>query len=85
MKRTILIAAIAAASCSHQEREQASQPLPVEVSTPIVREVTLTREYPGNLQADATVAIVRLKSDVRGQRQRVLSFRNRGELVVTEQ
>lgn len=58
MKRTILIAAIAVAACSHKESEQAAHPLPVEVSTPIVREVTLTREYPGNLQADATVAIV---------------------------
>lgn len=57
MKRIILIAAIAVAACNRQESTRAMQPLFVEVSSPIVRQVTLTREYPGYLQADATVSI----------------------------
>ena len=32
--------------------------LPIEVATPIVREITLTREYPGYLKADATIPIM---------------------------
>ena len=60
MRRIILLAAIATtvASCTQKEHTQSAQALPIEVATPVVREVTLTREYPGYLAADATIAIV---------------------------
>lgn len=37
---------------------QSAGPLPVEVARPVVRDVTLTRQYPGYLSADAAVAVV---------------------------
>lgn len=63
MNRIIFIAAatllVVACRKSDEPKQQASQEiLPIEVATPIVREVTLTREYPGYLDADAAVAIV---------------------------
>lgn len=45
-------------SCNEKKENAATMNLPIEVATPIVQEVTLTREYPGYLDADATVAIV---------------------------
>ena len=45
-------------SCSEKKESTASISLPIEVATPVIQEVTLTREYPGYLDADATVAIV---------------------------
>lgn len=59
MKKIILFTAVLAVSCSNgsdTQRKQAA--LPIEVASPIRREVTLTREYPGYLDADASVAIV---------------------------
>jgi RND family efflux transporter MFP subunit len=60
MKRLFLMATVAAtAACHSGDKETApTAAIPVEVSTPIVREVTLTREYPGYLEADATISIV---------------------------
>ena len=63
MKRTVITAiisaAIIAAACD-KSKEPAGRAtaLPVEVAHPIEREVTLTREYPGYLEADATISIV---------------------------
>ena len=45
-------------SCSEKKESTASISLPIEVATPVIQEVTLTREYPGYLDADATLAIV---------------------------
>ena len=60
MKKALFIILTAAAmcSCGKEERGNRVAALPVEVAAPLVREVTLTREYPGYLDADATVAIV---------------------------
>lgn len=60
MKKIVLytFAAFFAIACRHEQTPQTSAALPVDVSKPIVREVTLTREYPGYLAAEAEVAIV---------------------------
>ena len=60
MKRFIYTIALTAIVCSCSEKKEniTSEGLPIEVATPVVQEVTLTREYPGYLDADATVAIV---------------------------
>lgn len=60
MKKILFIAAAVALCGCHkkEQRETAGNALPVEVATPVVRSVTLTREYPGYLEADVTVSIV---------------------------
>ena len=60
MKRVVFIimTAAALAACSDKRPAATMEALPVEVARPEIREVTLTREYPGYLDADATVAIV---------------------------
>lgn len=54
----IATAAFMAAGCNKKSEQTSGGALPVEVATPIVRAVTLTREYPGYLEADATISIV---------------------------
>ena len=60
MKRVVFIIMTAAAlvACNDKRQTATMEALPVEVARPETREVTLTREYPGYLDADATVAIV---------------------------
>ncbi len=60
MKKVIFIIAltIIVSSCNEKREKVAATSLPIEVTTPVVQQVTLTREYPGYLDADATVAIV---------------------------
>ena len=60
MKRAIitLMFVVAIAACDKKRESATPEALPVEVARPEMREVTLTREYPGYLDADATVAIV---------------------------
>ncbi len=60
MKKAILIltALSAIAACKKETAKAPAEALPVAVAYPEVREVILTREYPGYLEADATVAIV---------------------------
>ena len=59
MKRVVFIIMTAALVACNDKRQTATmEALPVEVARPETREVTLTREYPGYLDADATVAIV---------------------------
>lgn len=61
MKQIIFLAIIILTIVGCQKRnsrENMQTVLPIEVSSPIVRDVTLTREYPGYLDADATVAIM---------------------------
>ncbi len=55
---TILAALILTGCDKKQNTAEGNAALPVEVATPIVKDVTLTREYPGYLEADATVSIV---------------------------
>ena len=46
-------------ACHRNEKRNATEEaLPVDVATPMVKELTLTREYPGYLAADATIPIV---------------------------
>lgn len=54
-----MVAVLAMAAC-HKESEtkMAGGSLPVEVAMPDVRNVMLTREYPGYLAADATIPVV---------------------------
>ena len=60
MKKIILVMALLAIVACHKKRESSvsTEALPIEVSHPIVRGITLTREYPGYLAADATIPIM---------------------------
>ena len=60
MRRIIYVMATAAIVACHKDKETAvtTTALPVEVAHPTVKELTLTREYPGYLAADATISIV---------------------------
>jgi RND family efflux transporter MFP subunit len=53
------LALVLTASCTKkQEAEGGTQSLPITVSTPTTRTVTLTHDYPGYLKASATVDVV---------------------------
>ena len=61
MKQTINIIALSAmlvSGCGKKESSIRMEPLPVEVAKPIVRDVTLTRDYPGYLTSETSVDIV---------------------------
>lgn len=61
MKRIIIAVALLSTITACHKKSQpgtGSTALPIEVTTPVVREITLTREYPGYLKADATIPIV---------------------------
>lgn len=60
MKKTILTVALLAIVACHRKDEgtTGAVALPVEVAQPAVMDLTLTREYPGYLAADATIPIV---------------------------
>ena len=60
MKKLMFAVALLVITACHKKAEptEESAALPIEVSTPIVREITLTREYPGYLRADATIPVV---------------------------
>lgn len=56
----LLVGTVCLAGCGRRggASEASAQALPVEVAHPTVRDVTLTRQYPGYLSADAAVAVV---------------------------
>ena len=60
MKRLFFaVALLAITACQKKPAPAASgAALPIEVATPIIKEITLTREYPGYLKADATISIM---------------------------
>ena len=60
MKKLLFAVALLSITACHKKSEPVpnSAALPIEVTTPIVREITLTREYPGYLKADATIPIM---------------------------
>lgn len=60
MKKIILAVALSAIVACHRKSEvsMGTSALPVEVANPVVKEITLTREYPGYLAADATIPIM---------------------------
>lgn len=60
MKRIIFAVALLTLAACHKNGKEtgAGNAMPVEVSKPIVKEITLKREYPGYLDADATIPIV---------------------------
>ena len=61
MKRIIIAVALLSTITACHKKSQpdtGSTALPIEVTTPVVREITLTREYPGYLKADATIPIM---------------------------
>lgn len=60
MKKVILAVALLAITACHKKTEPAAsgRALPIEVARPIVKDITLTREYPGYLAAEATIPIV---------------------------
>ena len=60
MKRVFftIVATIIVCSCNEKRERTVTENMPIEVALPVTQEVTLTREYPGYLDADATVAIV---------------------------
>ena len=60
MKRLYFAVVLLVITACHKKSEPAANAasLPVEVATPTVRDITLTREYPGYLKADATIPIM---------------------------
>lgn len=54
----ITLAAMLGACGKTSEDKGAQTALPVEVAMPVVRNITLTHEYPGYLEADATISVV---------------------------
>ena len=60
MKKLLFAVTLLAIAACHKKAEPATSgtALPIEVATPIIREITLTREYPGYLKADATIPIM---------------------------
>ena len=61
MKQTINIIALSAllvSGCGKKEPSVRMEALPVEVAKPIVKDVTLTRDYPGYLTSETSVDIV---------------------------
>ena len=60
MKRIIFIMALTALAACQKDKEgtTGTAALPVEVAHPAVMDLTLTREYPGYLAADATIPIM---------------------------
>ena len=60
MKKMIFAVVLLAITACHKEKKVTdnAMSLPIEVATPIERDVKLTREYPGYLDADATISIV---------------------------
>ena len=60
MKKLYFAVALLTITACHKKAEPATNgtALPIEVATPTVRDITLTREYPGYLRADATIPIV---------------------------
>ena len=57
---TYLIAlfGILLSGCGKKETSASMEALPVEVAKPVVKNVTLTRDYPGYLTAETSVDIV---------------------------
>lgn len=77
MKKSILAVALLAIVACHRKNEgtTGAAVLPVEVALPKVMDLTLTREYPGYLAADATIPImgrvngtITTRSFIEGQR-----------------
>lgn len=60
MKKTVYIVAMIALVACHKKNENTNgmSALPVEVAMPEVKDITLTREYPGYLAADAAIPIM---------------------------
>ena len=60
MKKVIVIAlsGVLLAGCGKKTENVVSQALPIEVAKPVVKNVTLTRDYPGYLTAETTINIV---------------------------
>lgn len=57
-KIAIIVLTITLAACGKMSEKREAQALPIEVAQPIVRNITLTHEYPGYLEADATISVV---------------------------
>ena len=88
MKKIIIAATITimVAACQHKVKSGATsdESIPIEVSLPIVREVTLTREYPGYLESDATIEIVGRVNGTLGSKNYKAGTRvKKGELLFT--
>ena len=60
MKKIAFAVVLLAITACHKENRTSENmvSLPVEVATPIEKDIRLTREYPGYLDADATISIV---------------------------
>ena len=60
MKKVLFAVALLTVAACHKKEQPATgvAALPIEVATPVVKEVTLTHEYPGYLKADATIPIM---------------------------
>ena len=80
---TIFVTTACQQKSDGQESRTAAS-LPIEVSYPIVRGITLTREYPGYLEADATVEIVgRVNGTLKSKEYKAGTRVKRGELLFT--
>lgn len=80
-----ILPVLLAAAC-HDNRKQSNETagIPIEVSQPIVKSVTLTREYPGYLDADATITIVgRVNGTLEGGHYKAGTRVKKGDLLFT--
>ena len=57
----IVLFGIVLFGCNKKESSVKTEALPVEVAKPVVKNVTLTRDYPGYLTAETSVDIVGTK------------------------
>ena len=61
MKRTVYIIVLSGmlfVGCDKKQKTIAVEALPVEVAKPVVKDVTLTRDYPGYLTAETSIDVV---------------------------
>ena len=62
MKRIVLyvivLSGILFTGCDKKQKTTNVEPLPVEVAKPVVKDVTLTRDYPGYLTAETSIDVV---------------------------
>lgn len=60
MKKGVIIAisGIILVGCGKKQNSAGAEALPIEVAKPIVKDVTLTKDYPGYLTAETTIDVV---------------------------
>lgn len=80
----LFVLSMAACHDNKKQSNEAAAGIPIEVSRPIIKNVTLTREYPGYLDADATISIVgRVNGTLEGGHYKAGTRVKKGDLLFT--